>query len=1009
MLSNGDLQEGTTMRIRIKSIISADTQSRLLWCLAVPAQRAVGRMGSMPVDDEDHSPRVREPRATAPKPYRATRRSAASTAKIRAGGAAVAVLAVLLVLTSTALAAEDFTWSGEGIAPETNWSNGGNWLGGIAPASSSTIGTLTFPPLTSSTCTANSSTHACYASNNDVSNLTVEHLQLVNQYSEPYNITGEGITLGGGGLSASPPTSEDHGNVNLMLPITLGAAQTWNLTGPAGGGVSAQGGNVTVEGLLGSGSELTVDLTDHSGLYLMGNNEVGNVTVNATNEAGGSLNLLDESASVELNATDGHTLTMDGGELTDFVTHAAIGAYSSIGSNTQVGAPYIGPAAILNAASAKFAASDFLSFTIVGTGDVAGSDYSQFTSTGPVMLEGASLALAETLRTGECPALSIGQQYTLISTTGALTGMFGNAPNGSTISDGACHNTYRINYNTASSPQTVTATVVTSEGSSSGSARVSLTPWFSSGYLGQGGSLTAEWSLEGSEYEGHVDPLKELTLQLPTGASLTQEGFETCAASVLEQRGPAACPAGSYAGERGTFSGLVSFGTEHVYEAGAVQPFFGPHGELLLFVSGYSPVAIELVARAIYEPATAQYGPGLKITVPPIETVPGAPNASIIGITLDLGATRTESGNLVHSVTLPACHVGEVLRWNSEATFENNSLVEAATGRPCPASSTTTLHASTTAPAPGETVTYSAIVRPAPFNTIAPYGLITFLADGHPIYGCEVPLETGVETATATCETTAEPGSHTITATFHGDPEYIGSTSEPAGSTTHEEAPQGGGSSTGGDSTATATTAATASVVTSPPGSTPAPILAQRQNASAISGTVMVRLKGTTKFVPLSGAGTIPDGSEVEVTNGRVLITVATLTPGKTQSAEVWGGRFLVHQERRGSGETHLTLSLSLTGCPRVSLPRGSAAAFTAGAKHSSGPKSRHLWVSEGGGSWGTNGRYVSTTVEGTHWLTVDQCNRSRVTVAAGKVRVHDLIHNTTKILTAGKTYVAAR
>jgi len=38
------------------------------------------------------------------------------TAKIRAGGAVVAVLAVFLVLTSTALAAEDFTWSGGGDA-----------------------------------------------------------------------------------------------------------------------------------------------------------------------------------------------------------------------------------------------------------------------------------------------------------------------------------------------------------------------------------------------------------------------------------------------------------------------------------------------------------------------------------------------------------------------------------------------------------------------------------------------------------------------------------------------------------------------------------------------------------------------------------------------------------------------------------------------------------------------------------------------------------------------------
>jgi ferric-dicitrate binding protein FerR (iron transport regulator) len=51
----------------------------------------------------------------------------------------------------------------------------------------------------------------------------------------------------------------------------------------------------------------------------------------------------------------------------------------------------------------------------------------------------------------------------------------------------------------------------------------------------------------------------------------------------------------------------------------------------------------------------------------------------------------------------------------------------------------------------------------------------------------------------------------------------------------------------------------------------------------------------------------------------------------------------------------------------------------------------------------------VSTTVEGTRWLTIDECDRSEVEVAAGRVKVRDLIDNKTKILTAGKTYVAAR
>jgi hypothetical protein len=211
----------------------------------------------------------------------------------------------------------------------------------------------------------------------------------------------------------------------------------------------------------------------------------------------------------------------------------------------------------------------------------------------------------------------------------------------------------------------------------------------------------------------------------------------------------------------------------------------------------------------------------------------------------------------------------------------------------------------------------------------------------------------------------------------------------------HEE-PKSGGAG------ATATTAQ----VATPGGSTPVPVpvVGQRQTVAPVSGTVLVRLKGSTGFVALSAASSIADGSEVEATNGRVIVTVAT--PTGTESAEVYGGRFVVEQEHTGSDETRLVLSLPLTGCPRVALPRG-AAASAASSKH--GPKSRHLWVSESGGSWGTNGRYVSTTVEGTHWLTQDECNQSKVQVVAGKVKVQDLVTHKTKTLSAGQHYTAKR
>jgi hypothetical protein len=185
----------------------------------------------------------------------------------------------------------------------------------------------------------------------------------------------------------------------------------------------------------------------------------------------------------------------------------------------------------------------------------------------------------------------------------------------------------------------------------------------------------------------------------------------------------------------------------------------------------------------------------------------------------------------------------------------------------------------------------------------------------------------------------------------------------------------------------------------------PAPVFGRRETVSPVTGTVTIRLKGTTTFVPLSRPTSIPDGSEVDATDGRVIITVAT--PGGTASAEVYGGRFRIHQDHTGSDETHFVLSLPLTACPRVALPHGSAATVASHRKR--GPKARHLWVSEHGGSWGTNGRYVSTSVEGTRWLTLDECNQSEVQVAAGKVKVRDLVRKRSKTLVAGQHYTAKR
>src|ERR1700722_7555243 len=120
-----------------------------------------------------------------------------------------------LLYAGSALAA-NYTWSGGGTS--SSWSEGANWLGGLAPSFGASIETLSFPMrpgMTSSEC--------------DVTGLSVNALRVDDSHG--YGIGGERFTLGSGGLSVS--ASEGHeAQLILSTPITLGGDQAWNISGP---------------------------------------------------------------------------------------------------------------------------------------------------------------------------------------------------------------------------------------------------------------------------------------------------------------------------------------------------------------------------------------------------------------------------------------------------------------------------------------------------------------------------------------------------------------------------------------------------------------------------------------------------------------------------------------------------------------------------------------------------------------------------------------------------------
>ena len=174
-----------------------------------------------------------------------------------------------------------------------------------------------------------------------------------------------------------------------------------------------------------------------------------------------------------------------------------------------------------------------------------------------------------------------------------------------------------------------------------------------------------------------------------------------------------------------------------------------------------------------------------------------------------------------------------------------------------------------------------------------------------------------------------------------------------------------------------------------PAGATP--VLGQSVTASPVSGTVLVRQKGGQSFEPLTGAESVPVGSSVDTTEGRVALTSAT-KDGETQTAEFFDGQFQVRQGRRSDLTT-----LALEG--RVGPCAG-------GARNAARGRVQHLWGS-GKGHFKSKGRHGAGTVRGTVWLTAESCKGTLFKVKEGVVSVRDFTRDRTVVVRAGERYLA--
>ena len=327
---------------------------------------------------------------------------------VRRAGLAIATLlagAAVLSLLAGPATAQSFTWTGQGSTP--NWSNTSNWSPAASPSGATSLTFGALPPPCGDTINP-----TCYVGTNDVSGVSVDSISIDD--AETYDLTGDQVTLGAGGLTAAPSAATD-GLPTFAAPLALAANQTWSIND-----------GLFVGPIAGDGHSLSVRLVPAtfgqfgtSTLFLSGDAELS--SFDATGD--GAVEIV---SGGRLNA-DGAPIVFGGQtELWPLIS-TSIGPLSTVGGTTLLltGDLEVGPVTLTVLGTASIGSE--VQVGLYGSAGASDLVASRVRATGGGFL----LSLQGTGNHDVCSALSVGQSYVLVSSTQPIGGQF--APNGATL------------------------------------------------------------------------------------------------------------------------------------------------------------------------------------------------------------------------------------------------------------------------------------------------------------------------------------------------------------------------------------------------------------------------------------------------------------------------------------------------------------------------------------------------------------------------------------------------
>ena len=193
-------------------------------------------------------------------------------------------------------------------------------------------------------------------------------------------------------------------------------------------------------------------------------------------------------------------------------------------------------------------------------------------------------------------------------------------------------------------------------------------------------------------------PVTELDLRYPRdlGFAVSGLGLDSCSRRTLEKLGPTYCPADSHMGQ-GSALAEITIGPELIEETAEIAILRAPeeqgHIGLLFYAVAHSFVSTEIAFPGQLLPAAPPADESIHITIPLIESLPEAPDVSIVKLHATFGPRGLTYYEHIHGKLVPYHPEGILLpnkcphtgfHFSATLRFLNNTHTTTHAAVPCP-------------------------------------------------------------------------------------------------------------------------------------------------------------------------------------------------------------------------------------------------------------------------------------------------------------------------------------